>query len=348
MLRASPMQKCTRGLLIASLVLMMVAGAGLATSAQAQTIVVGFNPTGGNPLNTNFGTLQVASFDETVGNAIAVGLNTTRAPVVGDTFTITYQATVGNLNGANSPPPVFTYGTSGNTGQLTAVATFTEVITGVSGQNLTFSTTGAGTVTLWHNPTSAANNLTGLNFAPGTSGNTLTDASFTQVLTGSVNSGGVGTFSVSTPAGQTDGALDQFLTNNYPGVTTVMGSGGTLFNASITSANANFFITPPPATLQFVLNNTSNNLPFNQADPSAIFWNNQTGVGSVGTNNGGVTAGGIPLAANTMFQADANTSFTAAAVAIPEPGTITAALTGIGFAFLASLRAARRRKTSAV
>jgi len=342
MLRASPMRKCTRGLLIASLVLLTVAGPGLATSARAQTSVVQFNPTGG--ALTNVGPLPVAVIDELPGNAIAVGFAKPdatsptgfRNPTVGETFTIVYQANVGSLLGSTGTP-VFTYANA-STGQLTAVASFTEVINSINAAtgNASFSTTGAGTVQLFFNTTRVADNLAGTGFNVGT-----------VVYQGTTLAGGPGTFTATSAPGTNAGPLDQSPNgNNYPGVLSIAGSGGSQFNTSTSIANPAFFTDGPPVSMVFSFTNTSNNLPFLQADPSAIFFNGQTGVGSVGLNNGGTDAAGNPLVANRMFQADANTSFTVAAV--PEPGTISAALTGIGFAFLASLRAARRRKTSAV
>jgi hypothetical protein len=327
------MQKWARGLLLASLTALAVAC--LSTSAPA-SITIGFNPTGGGlGGTTNFGTLTIGTIDELPGSAMAVNIFGPggTAPAVGSTFTLLYQANVGNLLDASNNP-IFGYGISGNTGQLTAVASFTEQITSFSATAATFTTVGGGDFTLWFNPTRAANNLTGTDFAPGTPGNTLAAGTFTKVYEGPIQAGGTGNFSSN---GVNSGALDQSPGGNaYPGVNTVNGNGGTILNSSTTTANPAFFITSPPASLLTSLNNTSNNLPFNQVHPSAIFFDGTTGVASVGTVNGLLNNG----ARNVMFQADANTAFNNV---VPEPSTISAALTGIGLVFLARLRARRRQ-----
>lgn len=350
MLRTSPMKNWTRGVLMTFAVL---GAACLATSAQATTI--GFNPTGGGTGGTvNPGTEQIAQISQSAGNAIAVGFNTPNGggflqPAVGSTFTLDYQAKVDSLKDSNNNP-VFTYTTGGNTGQLTVVASFQEVVTSISPTAATFQTTGVGTVTIFFNPTFAANDSTGLNFAPGTTGNTLSNASFTQVYTGAILANFNGNFSV-------NGSLP--VVNLDPlapvsGVNTVQGAGGTVFNAQTTSENSAFFVSAPPASLLISIFNTSNNLPFGSAAPTPLFFNNVPGYTSVGSINGGTTAdslgsnpvnAGTPLAANVMFMSTANETF----LTVPEPSSVTMAVTGIGFAFLAALRAHRRKnKATAV
>ena len=104
---------------------------------------------------------------------------------------------------------------------------------------------------------------------------------------------------------------------------TVTGSGGTNFNTSTTTANPLFF-TGGVSSSASSMTTTSDNLPFNQIHPSAVFYNNQAGVSTVGTVNGLVGNG----AQNFMFQDDAITSFAPAASAVPEPASLT--LLGIG------------------
>jgi hypothetical protein len=181
---------------------LLLAGTGRAEAAFA------FNPTGGGlGGTTNFGSLAVGFIDELPGNAIAVGYFGPGGslPAVGSTFTLDYQANVQNLANANGNP-IFAYGTSGNTGQLTAVASFTERVTSVTATGVTFQTIGSGNFSLYFNPTRAANNQTGTDFAPGTTGNTLSAASFTQVYSGPILSGTAGNFSLSS---MSSGALDQ-------------------------------------------------------------------------------------------------------------------------------------------
>jgi hypothetical protein len=276
---------------------------------------VTFDPDGTGPSTP----VIVGTIDELPGNAIAVGYNVANpasptgfsTPTVGHTFTLEYQASVGDLLDA-SGNPVYGYGISngGNTGQLTVVASFTEQVTSATATTAAFTTTGAGTVTFYFNPTRAANNLTGTDFAPGTPGNTLAANTYITVYSGTIIPGASGVFSVATTPGQNAGALDQSPNgNNYPGVNTVAGTGGTNLGVQTTSLNTAFFTTAPPPSMLIQFTNTSNNLPFSEIDPSAIFFDGQSGVASVGPVNGGSNAAGNPLAANVMFQADANTSF---------------------------------------
>src|SRR5262249_37836825 len=151
-----------------------------------------------------------------------------------------YQANVGNLLAPDGTTPVFDYGvTPGLTGQLTAVASFTEVVNTFSPAAATYSTTGAGTFTLWFNPTRAANNLAGTNLAPGTPGNTpAVDAAFVKVYEGTVQAGFSGNFSSGTLPPGNAGALDQSPNGNqYMGVNSIAGNGGTNLNTNSTTAN---------------------------------------------------------------------------------------------------------------
>jgi len=316
----------------------MLSLGGLATSAYG-SLLLNFNPTGGGIGGTaaNFGNIPITTVDELPGNAIARGFT----PTVGSTFTLDYQANVGSLLNANvNPSTVFTYGTgapsnlNSNTGQLTVVATFTEQVTGVSNNTATFTTTGVGNLTYYFNPNRIANDLAGTGFAPFTTGNPPgSDAAFVPVYQGTILPGATGNFTNNGLANPP--ALDQAGDNNYPAVNTVSGNGSTLLNIQTASYDSRFFTNAPPASQLLQLFNTSNNLPFAQVNPSAIFYNNQPGVASVGPINGNPTPG----AANVMFQADANSSF----AAVPEPGSISMAMTGLGLVSLGVLRARRRR-----
>src|SRR5947209_932974 len=117
MLRAGQMRKWARGLVMASLAALGVAL--LATSAPAAN-TISFNPTGGGiGGTTNFGTLMIGTIDELPGNAIAVGFSQPSVlsptgfvfPTVGSSFTLDFQANVGNLLDANGNP-IFGYGVS--------------------------------------------------------------------------------------------------------------------------------------------------------------------------------------------------------------------------------------------
>ncbi|MFO0949218.1 MAG: hypothetical protein U1D30_25455 [Planctomycetota bacterium] len=55
--------------------------------------------------------------------------------------------------------------------------------------------------------------------------------------------------------------FDQYQTNNYPGVKSITGAGGTTIIATVDSFDPNFFKVAP-LTLEFAFFNTSNIAPF--------------------------------------------------------------------------------------
>jgi len=345
MLRASPMQKWTRGLLMASLA--ALGAAGLAPSARADVVL--FNPNGGGAV----GALPVASFDEKVGNSLSqasvTAINAT--PIGGTTapFFTLYQASMSVLLGATGNT-LAAPGTPG-VNQITVVAGFFETATRVSATTVTLSNAGVNEtgsfVEIYSNPTVTSNDLTGTGFRDGAL--ILKGGDVTGTETGSFTSSG------------TDPALDHFGANNYPAIATLIGSGGTQLTFQVTDSASNYFVTPVSTfTVAF---NTSNVVPFNQADPSLMFYTSPDTGGALGAAGRAVSSppGAAPNYTHNLgatnglsgpdfqFQSDANSSFSPVGV-VPEPGTISAALIGIGFASLAGLRAARRRRdqTSAV
>ena len=127
-------------------------------------------------------------------------------------------------------------------------------------------------------------------------------------------------------------ALDGFGGNNYAGVNTIIGAGSTVATLVIDGFNANYF---PDLVIGATssLINTSQNLAFNQTDPAASMTLDGRGATTAGVSS----VGGINGVSgrNTIFQADANQSFT---VGVPEP--LPSALIGLG---LVALGLARRK-----
>jgi len=322
-------------------------GISLGSSTFADTIV--FNPNGGagGP-----GNLSVATFDEKVDNALsqtAVAL-IAATPVGGTTapFATDFQATMVALLGSSGQTLAAPGTTIGGvtTNQLTVIARFFETATVTSANSITLNTNTSQVgsfVEIYSNPTPTANDLAGTGFRDGN-----------LILKGVANVGAAGAGSFATTPGAID-AFDKFGTNNYPAISSVVGSGGTSLSFQVTSFASNYFITPiSNFALQF---NTSNVVPFNQADPSAAFYTLPDTGGALGAAGRPVVGPGTApnlLAAigsvngtsgpDFQFQADANSSFNL----VPEPSSILMALTGFGFVFVAGLRAQRLGNKSAV
>lgn len=270
------------------------------------------------------GPLQVASIDQSPGNVLAVdAIDPATGQIrVGTTFQVLYQARVGTLLDANNR--VVAAPGTGGLGELTIVASFFE--TALPGSNATsaqFSTNvdqSQSFVQIYYDTANDSNDLAGTGFNNGT-----------LIYQGSVSRDGTGAYSANPASIQN---LDQFNTNNYPGVQTIVGAGGTTLSATSVFADSNFFVGGLPVlNLDF---NTFNNTPFRQVDPAAAFFNGTPGVASVGPING-------QSGPNFIFQTDAVVSFTV----VPEPASVAMTLLGLGGAGLGSLAARRRVRASA-
>jgi hypothetical protein len=281
----------------------------LSLGSSVQAAFLDFNPTGSNATPTT----TIAGIDIAPGNALARG----SIPLsVGSTFELDFQSTINgviNTNGLTVAPPGLA-----TSYQLTAVASFTEVVTSLSpnGSVATFALAPTQAPNsffeLYYNPAVIANSLAGTGFNSGT---------LILQATPSLTSPSVGIFSLSTGPG---GApviqqFDQFgSTNHYPGINTVSGSGSAMIDADVTYFNPNFFLTP----VSQVSFNTSLVTPFGQATPSTMFTNLPGGgAPNVTADVGAINGASGP---DFQFQADPNISFQV----IPEPSSII--LIGMG------------------
>ena len=311
--------------------LLVVAGLASAFGAHASTNII-FDPTG---TPGPAGDLVVGAFDQSPGNALAIGASA--GSVVGTSFNLTYQANLGSLINPNGQA-FFLNGTGGN--YFTFVAGFNEVIISNS-----INASGVGTLQFGFGA-SNSNIPSATNFfymyATTTPGTDLTGVGFvplnsTPILTGHfVATNYVSAFTAN-GLGATPTPLDGFGgINNYVGTSTIIGAGSTVATLVIDGFNVNYFPSLVVGATSSLIN-TSQNLAFNQTDPAALMTLDGVGattpgVGSVGPING-------ISGRNTIFQADANQSFNVAAV--PEP--LPAALIGLG---LVALGLARRRKAA--
>jgi len=309
----------------------LVSGSALATDT------VNINPDGAGPDSA----IPVGSLSWAPGFAISVPTTGSITPAaVGSTFTTYGQGTLQGFVDPNGKP---IGGTSLNTAyEWTYVFGFTETVTsasclgGLCTANFTVTPGGTNFFNVYYDPSQDSNMLAGTGFTDGT-----------QILTGSFlpynPASGFGVSSFTSSSG-TPQDLDQFGTNNYPGVTSVSGSGTSHLLASVTSSNPAFFLSPP--TLINVTLNTFQNLPFTETDPSSCYYNGTSLSSAVGPN----TAGG-PCTVNTVgpfngvtgpnvaFETHVTNAFLTRAV--PEPAPI--ALLGLGLA-IGGVFARRRTK----
>lgn len=298
---------------LAVLALIAIGALG-STPARADTILFDPNGTAGAT------SLAIGQFDQAPGNALAVNAISNGSVIANTPFTLLYQARIGTLRDANNQTAAVP-GLTTN-GELTIVAQFNEVAT----------TTGGGLNASFSTNTNQANSFVRIFFDAARNSNDLTGTGFNDgvlVYEGRVLPTGGGSFSVTST---TPVALDQSPNGNqYPGVQSVTGAGGTQISVATVFANPNFFLNQVNA-LAFSFN-TSNVTPFNEVDPAATMFNGQAGVASVGAING-------VSGPNFLFQSDSTASFRV----VPEP----ASLAMLAFGGACTLTVFRRRKAQTI
>ena len=275
-----------------------------------------FNPTGnGNPADT----FAIRAFDWAPGNSLAVS----SVPLtVGDTFQLDYQATLADLIDPNSnsfvPPGL------NSTYQITAVASITEVVTSLNanGSVATFALAPTQSPNsffeIYYNPAVVASDLAGTGFNVGT---LILAASPNPTLANS------GNFALALNGGNPIiQPFDQFDAANYPGITTVTGTGSATLDGNVSSVDPAFFETNL-AQISFDTNNTT---PFLETDPSMLFVGSPGGGAPNVTPNIG-TINGVN-GTDFQFQADANSAFTTAPPTLattPSPTSVTLGTTPV-------------------
>jgi len=327
-------------------VLATLAVMGPTPSARAAIV---FDPTGtGNPAMPP--AFNIQAFDPTLGNSLAFA----SVPLtLGETFTVYFQATIPTFiaaGGATVNAP------AGH--EFTILAAFTEQVTTLADTNgngfndfarfTSVSNPALTFVEIFDDTTPDANNLQGTGF---------NDPGSILVLKATPNAGSTGSFAVDeTSTGPVVTTFDQNGANDFPNTQTVQGRGSTGLTATVdpSTVNPNYFVGGVPSSITFNLDfSTENVTPFLGQDPSYRF-TSLMGTGSPNLFNVNYVGGGtIPYslgpinglgggAINQSFQFRTDASVTINAVGVPEPGTISMALAGIGLASLGMIRKHRQ------
>jgi hypothetical protein len=341
MLRANPMLKWGRGLLMASVIALGVAA--FAAPARAGSLI-NLDPTGGGGANAN-NVLSVSSFAYLPGNTLSQNGGN---PAVGDTLHTVSQAILGSINtvGANSAALGSNNGNisttlGGNTGMQFVIetqfnATVAAVMATPGGGQLAvfnFAPGGINAVNIYAQSATAANSAN-VNDGLGAGFTGSTPVGRTLILSGVLSGGFTAAFVSSALPPIT---LDQHAGGNTPSslgnIPTLIGTGNASATVAVTFQNNSYFLPSslPLSTLN--VNTVSSATPFRAVEPETVMF---TGATNSFANLGPVNG----LGTDFLFQTQANNDFQV----VPEPHSIATLMTGMGFVFLTSLRVARRRR----
>lgn len=272
--------------------------AGLGGGVQAAEPIQ-FDLDGAGPMNP----ITISMFDWAVNNALAVDGNPGGGLVVGSGVHLLSHARLasfGRPDGSMVFPPAGT--------EYTFVAGFAETVVLADGTTASFVFDPASTqpnfFEIWVDSPPDNNWLTGTGYNNGK-----------RILYGVVTDSSGG-FTIGSAAIE---ALDQFIANDYPNISTIVGSGSTQLSGVTVYVDPDYFPGFDPSKISDlkIFFNTSTVTPYKQANPSANFVGDYAGAAgnmpppasvamNVGPVNGGPHAGDD---LNFVLQADANQSF---------------------------------------
>jgi len=322
--------------------------------ASAPAAVVTINPfgDGNNPAHT----LNASSLAFAPGNVVAIGAAPIPTLPNGSTVPVLYQSFVSGINTVGGNDAAILNVNTGRLGvdngtiqdsgnQFTITAQFSETITDTTsagGQTVVTLApafgVGPNIVQIY---AQSATSALAASLNRSNTGYATQPPGAVLILTGHlVANNFTSSFSVNNSTFGSPDPLDNHTGGNYPnpGQLTVVGTGNTGgLSVAVDTFNPNYFLTAP-GTFQLNFNTISSATPFAGTDPASIFFNGH--VPNLGPVNG--NGGGAPGTQDFQFQSQAVANF----AAVPEPGTITMALAGLGLFSLATLRA-RRRSTVA-
>lgn len=321
------------------------AGAVLASSlvfaSSARADYVTFDPDGPGGIAP----FAINLLDPAPGNVLTIGAGGASAPAPGKNVEALFQANISAADDTAIPGISWGNGQGGVFYTVVAgIPATIDSITPIGGAGnsvVQFDITGGTPVApnannffYIYETTSAAqvtgNDLSGNCFTCGTlvlSGVFIDDASFTNSFTTNIPNSG--------------GALDQFGDNNYPGTTSIAGTGGLNAHIKVTYADPLHFSNILGTQLDLITAQTQSNAPFTNADPSACF--SRTGLASC-TYGGAGTANVGPVNGegfDVQLESDASFGFRVIQAQVPEPATLT--LLGLGLAGAAARRRRARK-----